>query len=47
MLEPDPNGGDVVVDVESARETLGVLLKSKDDIDAIRGTVIAELIARV
>ena len=35
------------LDVESAEETIGVLLKAKEDIDAIRGGVLAELIARV
>jgi MoxR-like ATPase len=34
------------LDVESAQDTLGVLLKAKEDIDAIRGGVLAELIAR-
>jgi MoxR-like ATPase len=34
------------LDVESAHDTLGVLLKAKEDIDAIRGGVLAELIAR-
>jgi MoxR-like ATPase len=34
------------VDLESASDTLGVLLKAKEDIDAIRGGVLAELIAR-
>jgi MoxR-like ATPase len=34
------------VDIESAQETLGVLLKAKEDIDAIRGGVLNELIAR-
>jgi MoxR-like ATPase len=34
------------VDPASADETLGVLLKAKEDIDAIRGGVIAELISR-
>ena len=32
--------------VESAHDTIGVLLKAKEDIDAIRGGVLAELIAR-
>ena len=36
-----------VLDAESAQETLGVLLKAKEDIDALRGGVLAELIARV
>jgi hypothetical protein len=31
----------------TAGETLGVLLKAKEDIEAIRGGVLAELIARV
>ena len=35
-----------MLDVESAQETLGVLLKAKEDIEAIRGGVLAELIAR-
>ena len=34
------------LDVESAGDTLGVLLKAKEDIDALRGGVLAELIAR-
>ncbi|HEX8027087.1 MAG TPA: MoxR family ATPase [Vicinamibacterales bacterium] len=34
------------LDVEAADETLGVLLKAKEDIEAIRGSVLAELIAR-
>jgi MoxR-like ATPase len=34
------------IDVESARDTIGVLLKSREDIDAIRGGVLAALIAR-
>ena len=34
------------IDLESAHDTIGVLLKSKEDIDAIRGGVLAELIAR-
>jgi MoxR-like ATPase len=34
------------LDLESAHDTIGVLLKSKEDIDAIRGGVLAELIAR-
>ena len=34
------------LDVDAARDTLGVLLKSREDIDAIRGGVLAELIAR-
>jgi len=34
------------LDVESANDTIGVLLKAKEDIDAIRGGVLAELIAR-
>ena len=37
----------VSLDAASAEETLGVLLKAKDDIEAIRGGVLAELIARV
>ena len=36
-----------VLDAESAQETLGVLLKAKEDIEALRGGVLAELIARV
>jgi len=35
------------LDAESAQETIGVLLKAKEDIDALRGAVLAELIARV
>jgi MoxR-like ATPase len=35
-----------MLDVESAQETLGVLLKAKEDIEAVRGSVLAELIAR-
>ena len=35
------------LDAASAEETLGVLLKAKEDIEAIRGSVLAELIARV
>lgn len=35
------------LDVATADETLGVLLKAKEDIEAIRGGVLAELIARV
>jgi MoxR-like ATPase len=35
------------LDAATADETLGVLLKAKEDIDAIRGAVLAELIARV
>ena len=35
------------LDPHSAHETLGVLLKAREDIDAIRGGVLAELIARV
>ncbi len=35
-----------VLDLESAHDTIGVLLKAKEDIDAIRGGVLAELIAR-
>jgi MoxR-like ATPase len=34
------------LDIESAQETLGVLLKAKEDIEALRGGVLAELIAR-
>jgi MoxR-like ATPase len=37
----------VSLDAASAEETLGVLLKAKEDIEAIRGGVLAELIARV
>jgi len=36
-----------VLDAESAHDTIGVLLKAKEDIDALRGGVLAELIARV
>ena len=35
-----------LLDVDSAHETLGVLLKAKEDIEAVRGGVLAELIAR-
>jgi MoxR-like ATPase len=35
------------LDATTADETLGVLLKAKEDIEAIRGGVLAELIARV
>ena len=35
------------LDAESAGETIGALLKAKDDIEAIRGGVLAELISRV
>jgi MoxR-like ATPase len=35
------------VDAQAAAETLGVLLKAREDIEAIRGAVLAELIARV
>ena len=35
-----------VLDAETAQETIGVLLKAKEDIDAIRGGVLAELVAR-
>ena len=35
------------LDAATADETLGVLLKAKEDIEAIRGSVLAELIARV
>jgi MoxR-like ATPase len=34
------------IDIASADETLGVVLKAREDIDAIRGGVLAELIAR-
>jgi MoxR-like ATPase len=34
------------LDIEAAQETIGALLKAKEDIDAIRGGVLAELIAR-
>ena len=34
------------LDVEGASETIGVLLKAKEDIEAIRGGVLAELISR-
>ncbi len=34
------------LELESAHDTIGVLLKAKEDIDAIRGGVLAELIAR-
>ena len=35
------------LDTQSAAETLGVLLKAREDIDAIRGGVLAELISRL
>ena len=35
------------LDLQSASDTIGVLLKSREDIDAIRGGVLAELISRV
>jgi MoxR-like ATPase len=35
------------LDADSAQDTIGVLLKAKEDIDALRGGVLAELIARV
>jgi MoxR-like ATPase len=35
------------LDVTAAAETLGVLLKAREDVDAIRSGVLAELIARV
>ncbi len=34
------------LDAVSAEETIGVLLKSKDDIEALRGGVLAELVSR-
>ena len=34
------------LDAESAQETIGVLLKAKEDIDALRGGVLAALVAR-
>ena len=34
------------LDAETAQETIGVLLKAKEDIEAIRGGVLAELVAR-
>jgi MoxR-like ATPase len=34
------------LDIESAEDTLGVLLKAKEDIETLRGGVLAELIAR-
>jgi MoxR-like ATPase len=34
------------LDLESAHDTIGVLLKAREDIDAVRGGVLAELIAR-
>jgi MoxR-like ATPase len=36
-----------LLDAESAGETIGALLKAKEDIEAIRGGVLAELISRV
>jgi len=35
------------LDADSAHDTLGVLLKAKEDIDALRGSVLTELISRV
>ena len=35
------------VDATSAEDTLGVLLKAKEDVDSIRGAVLARLIANV
>jgi len=35
------------LDTVSAEDTLGVLLKAREDIEAVRGSVLAELIARV
>lgn len=35
------------LDVDSARETIGVVLKAREDIDAVRDGVLAELISRV
>jgi MoxR-like ATPase len=35
------------LDAASAEETIGVLLKAKEDIEALRGVVLAELISRV
>lgn len=35
------------LDVDTAGETLGVVLKAKEDVDAVRGGVLAELISRV
>ena len=35
------------LDTQAAEETLGVLLKAREDIEAVRGSVLAELIARV
>jgi MoxR-like ATPase len=34
------------LDADTAQDTIGVLLKAKEDIDALRGGVLAELIAR-
>lgn len=34
------------LDADSAQDTIGVLLKAKEDIEALRGGVLAELIAR-
>ena len=34
------------LDAASAEETIGVLLKAKEDIEAVRGVVLAKLIAR-
>jgi MoxR-like ATPase len=39
--------GGTRLDLASAEETLGVLLKAREDIEAIRGGVLAELISRV
>ena len=35
------------IDAASAEDTLGVLLKAKEDVDSVRGTVLAQLIANV
>jgi MoxR-like ATPase len=35
------------LDADAAQETIGVLLKAREDIEALRGGVLAELIARV
>ena len=35
------------LDTESASDSIGVLLKAREDIDAVRGGILAELISRV
>jgi hypothetical protein len=43
---PWPRSIERSLDAETAQDTIGVLLKAKEDIDAIRGGVLAELVAR-